>query len=140
MEDVKKISIYLQNETIEKIKKIVMYENLRNELLSDNLPTDYEISDFITGCVNHQLDELDNFFEISGLDDLGKPFRLKNHFKELLDRRGWRQKDLAEITKIQPSSISNILANETQPSLDYFIRIWIAFGCLPFQEVLYREE
>ncbi len=45
----------------------------------------------------------------------------------------------SEITKIEPSNISLIFRNKNQPSLDYFLRIWIALGCPPISDCLYRE-
>lgn len=141
MNDVEKISIYLHKETVEKIKKIVMFENLKNEMYPlRSRPTNFEISDFITGCLNKKLNELENFYQLAGLDDLGKPYRLKNRFKEILSKKGIKQKELAAITQIDDGNISIILSNRSQPSLDYFLRIWIALGCLPFEKVLYRTE
>jgi DNA-binding Xre family transcriptional regulator len=134
------INIKLKKSTFQQINDYVSYQNLRNDIKSRNKPIDLNINDFITGCVRAYLNKLKNGEELAGLDDLGKPYRLKNNFKEYIDKLGWKQKDLAEKTKIDPGNISIILSNRSQPSLDYFLRIWIAVGCPPMNKVLYRVD
>jgi hypothetical protein len=55
-------------------------------------------------------------------------------------KRKLKQKDISEITQIEQANISYIFSNKNQPSLDYFLRLWVFFGCPPLNEVLYREE
>ena len=140
MEDFIIIPVKLRLETYNKILKITDYENLKNEIRNNGRPTDNEIQDFISGCIKTYLDYIENFQKISGYDDLGKPFRLKNRFKELMIKRKLKQKDISEITQIEQANISYIFSNKNQPSLDYFLRLWVFFGCPPLNEVLYREE
>lgn len=140
MEDEIKINIHLRKDTVEMINKIVQYKNLKNELIRQNHNQVNTIEDFITGCVNFYINQIVKREEFAGLDDLGKPFRLRNHFKDILKRKGWNQKHLSDLTNIDPSNISIILSNRSQPSLDYFLRIWITLGCPPLDECLSREE
>jgi transcriptional regulator with XRE-family HTH domain len=56
-----------------------------------------------------------------------------------MESKGLRGKDLSELTNIHAGNISIILSNRSQPSLDYFLRIWIALGCPPLNQCLYRE-
>lgn len=140
MEEFIIVPVKIKIETFSKISKIIQYANIKNELRQNNLPTDYEVQEFISGCVNTYLQYIEEFRKIAGYDDLGRPFRLKNRFKELMVTRRLKQKELAEATEIDPGGISKILANENQPSLDYFLRLWVFFGCPPLTNVLYREE
>jgi hypothetical protein len=140
MEDFIIVPVKLRLETYNKILKITDYENLKNEIRNNGRPTDNEIQDFISGCVKTYLDYIENFQKIAGYDDLGKPFRLRNRFKELMIKRKLKQKDISEITQIEQANISYIFSNKNQPSLDYFLRLWVFFGCPPLNEVLYREK
>jgi hypothetical protein len=140
MDEKIKINIHLRKDTVDKINKIVNYKNLKTELIHLNETQIHTMEDFITGCVNYYMKQLTNREEYAGMDDLGKPYRLKNNFKNLLKSKGWKQKDLADITNIDPANISIILSNRSQPSLDYFLRLWVAFGCPPLNKVLEREK
>ena len=141
MKEMEKVEIFLYKETIEEIRSIVHYENYKNQIHNQmDRPTTNTIEDFITGCINFYLSEIKKNVIIAGFDDLGKPYRLKNRFKDILDKKNMRQKDLADKTNIDPASISMIMKNKSQPSLDYFLRIWIALDCPSLDQVLYREE
>jgi hypothetical protein len=134
------IPVEIKMDTYVKISKVIQYANLKNELRNNGKPTDFEIQEFISGCINTYLKYIEEFQKLSGYDDLGKPFRLKNRFKELMDKRRLKQKNICDVTEIAPPIISRVLANENQPSLDYFLRLWVFFGCPSLTEVLYREE
>jgi DNA-binding Xre family transcriptional regulator len=141
MKEMEKVEIHLYKETIEKIKKYTEYENLKNQVKPEsNRSTVHSVEDFITGCINLYLKELESIENLAGMDDLGKPFRLRNRFKEIITKRGIKQKELAKMTDIDAGNISIILSNRSQPSLDYFLRIWLVLGCPPIQNVLYRED
>jgi DNA-binding XRE family transcriptional regulator len=134
------ITIHLSNETIQTIESLVNYKNVKDDL---NFPTKqqhFTVEDFITGCVNLYIKQLQTWEEISGLDDLGKPYRLKNRFKEIAEKKGIKGKDLAKLTGIHEGNISIALSNRSQPSIDYFLRIWIALGRPDLQDCLYREK
>lgn len=134
------VTVKFNPKTYNEMLKAIRYQNLRNEFRKRNKPTDLDTEDFITGCVNLYLNQLKTPHHLSGLSDLGRPYRLKNHFKQILKKKGMIQKDLADKTGIDPSNISIILSNRSQPSLDYFLRIWIALNCPPLNECLSREE
>jgi hypothetical protein len=130
----------LKLETYNKILKVTQYENLKNDIRNNGRRNDFEVHEFISGCINTYINYIEQFQQIAGYDDLGKPFRLRNRFKELMIKRKLKQKEISEATQIEPSNISQIFANKNQPSLDYFLRLWVFFGCPPLNEVLYREE
>lgn len=139
MKETVKLSINIEKGTFSKIEKLVMYKNLKDQIhhISNNA---YSIEDFIIGCVNIQLEWFKKINELSGMNDLGKPYKLKNRLKEVLKSRKMAQRDLAELTGIDDGNISIILSNRSQPSLDYFLRIWIALDYPPIEDILYREE
>jgi DNA-binding XRE family transcriptional regulator len=134
------LNIKLKKNTFQKINEYITYQNLRNDIKDRNKPIDLNVDDFVTGCVNAYLNKLKYIETLGGLDDLGKPFRLKNKFKELMIKRGLSQNDVAKATGINPVNIGKIFSNQNQPSLDFYIRLWIFFDCPPIDKVLYREE
>lgn len=139
MTNYKKITVFLNEDLFNDINKIIEHRNRRVILDEEDLKP-ASIEEFVTGSVIQVLKWLNSQEVSSGLSDLGKPYRLKNHFKEILKRKGMIQRQLAEKSGIDPSNISIILANKSQPSLDYFLRIWIALDCPPLNECLSREE
>lgn len=139
MEEFTTIEIKIKKETLQKIERLMLHQNITNELNpTRGRSNDYDIDDFITACINQELDKIEHFYELTS-HDLGKPFQLKNRFKEFLEEYGWDQKYLCDVTGINKGTISTAVANKNQPSLDYFLRIWVAFGCPPLESILYRE-
>jgi DNA-binding Xre family transcriptional regulator len=134
----KKFKIYLHDEDLKEIEKILHYRNSKIMALDVDKKS-RTVEEFVKGCVNYYLKQVKNQEELAGIDDLGKPYRLKNRFKEIMESKGLRGKDLSELTNIHAGNISIILSNRSQPSLDYFLRIWIALGCPPLNQCLYRE-
>jgi DNA-binding Xre family transcriptional regulator len=134
------VTIKLKSRTFNEMLKLIRYQNLRNEYRKRDKPTDLDIVDFVTGCVNLYIEQVETPERLSGLNDLGRPFRLKNRFEEIMKRKNLKQIQLAKMTGIDPGNISPILKNKNQPSLDYFLRIWVALDCPSLDTVLYREE
>lgn len=135
----RKFNLLIKSDTVKKIEQIVNQKNVRNELfdISDNY---YTVEDFIVGCTYYFIKQIEEKNISAGYDDLGKPFRLKNKFKDITKSKGMSQERLADLTGIAPSNISVIFRNKSQPSLDYFLRIWIALDCPPLDKCLYRER
>jgi DNA-binding XRE family transcriptional regulator len=134
------ISIELPEETLEQIEKIVRLENTLNEVISTrNRDTLYSTEDFIVGCINKQLEHIDKISDLSNFEGLGKPRELKNRIKVLAKEKGWNQKTIVDKTDINKGTVSTIFSNSHQPSADYLLRIWIALGCPPLEEMFYRE-
>lgn len=139
MDEYIKVPIFFNKEVIKEVEQIVNYRNTRVMTFEPNKkPTNIE--EFVTGCTIRSLEEIRNQNLLAGYDDLGKPYRLKNRLKEYVKKRGMLQKDLAAKTGIDEGNISTMLNNKFQPSLDYFLRVWIALGCPPLNEILYREK
>lgn len=135
------IIVNISEETVNKIHEIAMYKNHVHYLNpSSNKRTDLNIEDFITGSINYQLDMIKNYKEIFEYEDLNQPFQLKNRFKELFKKEGLTQHEIERITGVKQSNISLYFKNRQQPSLDNFIKLWVALKCPPIHEVIYREE
>lgn len=141
------LTINLQKSTFEKIKKIKNYLNLRvsketeiteeeiiKSAIANYLYYFFEEEDLIEYKKNKELSDLILNY------DLGKPYQLKNNFKKIMKEKKIKQVYLVEQTKIAKSNLSLILNNKTQPSLDYFLRIWCALGFPPLDKVLFREK
>lgn len=134
----KKITFFLNDEIYDEMMKLLNYRNSRSIALEKDKVR--SIEEFVTGSVIHYMKRLKGQETLAGMDDLGSPYRLKNKFKEVMKKKGIRVKDLAEMTNIHAGNISIVTTNRSQPSLDYFLRIWIALGCPPLNECLYRVK
>lgn len=140
MKDLVEIPIYLKKETLEKIEKIIEFENSKNVIYKPHRYSKNTVQDFVTGCVYTYLKKMHIHNELENVDDLSKPTTLKNKIKDYLKELGWKQKDLADKSGMDTGNLSYILSNRNQPNLDAFLRIWIALDCPPLSKILYREE
>ncbi|GLI82341.1 hypothetical protein ANABIO32_00270 [Rossellomorea marisflavi] len=139
MTNYKKLTLFLSEELLGKVESYVDIENQKNSLWKNERTRYLQESDFIRGVLVDFFDEMESNTVASGFDDLGKPFRLQNNFKEIALKKGMTQKHVADLTNIDPGNISRIWKNQSQPSLDYFLRIWICLNCPPLNKCLYRE-
>lgn len=139
MKDYVKLEIFLSKSLIEEIQKVVEYRNVKSLIYT---PTNKErsIEEFVKGATVHQVRNMQKQNRLYGIEELTKPFSIKNKFKEFADIKNITQKMVSEATGIALSNINNIWNNKTQPSLDYFLRLWFVFGCPPFGKILYRED
>jgi DNA-binding Xre family transcriptional regulator len=135
----KKVNLFLSEELVNKVSAYVGIENQKNSLWRQERRNYIQETDFIAGIIIDFFDEIESNSVSSGFDDLGKPFRLQNNFKEIALKKGMTQKQVADLTNIDPGNISRIWKNQSQPSLDYFLRIWICLNCPPLNKCLYRE-
>ncbi|WP_368657963.1 helix-turn-helix domain-containing protein [Metabacillus halosaccharovorans] len=65
---------------------------------------------------------------------------IKNNMKKIMKERKMTQKELSEITGIDKSNLSIYMNNKSQPSIEFFLRIWHALDYPPLNEILYREK
>jgi DNA-binding Xre family transcriptional regulator len=135
--DYERINIHLKKEIVKDIEKILEFKHARDFLFEKE--TNYtSVEDFIVGCVCYYLRQIKSNIDLSGINDLGRPFRLENKIGELLEQKRMSQKDLSDLTGIAPPNINNFVKNKNQPSVDYFLRIWIALECPPLNWMFYR--
>lgn len=136
------INLQIKEDLIKKAEEVISYKNYQNKIYH-SLDEDYTIEHLIVGALANEIERINKFNDLishTGLSDLSKPYKLKNTFKILLKQQDIKQIDLATDTGIDKGNLSLILNNKTQPSLDYFLRIWITLGCPPIEEILYREK
>jgi DNA-binding Xre family transcriptional regulator len=132
-----RINIHLKKEIVKDIQNILEYKHAR-DFLFEKETNHTSIENFIVGCVCYYLKQIKETRELSGIDELGKPFQLENKIGELLEQKRMSQLRLSELTGIAPSNINNFVKNKHQPSLDYFLRIWIALECPPLDWMFYK--
>ncbi|MDQ0339268.1 DNA-binding XRE family transcriptional regulator [Caldalkalibacillus uzonensis] len=70
---------------------------------------------------------------------LGTSFPLKNKIKAYIKQKGISASSLADKAGISKGTLSDILNNKHQPSLDTFLRLYVALDCPPLDDILYRE-
>lgn len=139
MEKYSQIKLHVKNDIIKEIEDILSYRQVR-DLLSGKESSYVSVEDFMVGCVCYYLRQLKTADDLADIRELGKPFQLKNRIEKVLERKGWSQRDLVEKTGIPAGNINNIIKNKNQPSLDNFLKIWIALNCPPLTQMLYRDE
>ncbi|MGM7720517.1 helix-turn-helix transcriptional regulator [Metabacillus sp. Hm71] len=140
MENKVGINIVLKQETLKEIDELLGYYKTLMKYEEFDLPSNYE--DFIKSAINHYINRLmtiHSFVISEETYKLNSNSKLKNTIKEYMIGQQMKQKDIAALTGIEPGALSNILSNRNQPSMDYFLRIWIALGCPPIEELFYRD-
>lgn len=65
---------------------------------------------------------------------------IKNNIKKLMKEHKLTQKELSELTGIDKSNLSIYMNNKSQPSIEYFLRIWHALEYPPLTQLLYKEN
>jgi DNA-binding Xre family transcriptional regulator len=141
MTNKKKIEVKLREDVIQEIDALIEYGKI-NLKYTDEIDPPVNSDEFINAAIFYYLQRIEKLkiLTISGkLHQLNKPYKLRNKFKEIAKQKGIRPIDISELTGIDKANISTILNNKNQPSLDYFVRIWVVLGCPPIEEVLYRD-
>lgn len=65
---------------------------------------------------------------------------IKNNIKKLMKERKMTQKELSELTGIDKSNLSIYMNNKSQPSIEFFLRIWHALEYPSLTQLLYKEK
>jgi DNA-binding Xre family transcriptional regulator len=65
---------------------------------------------------------------------------IKNNIKKIMKEQKITQKELSEMTGIDKSNLSIYMNNKSQPSIEFFLRIWHALDYPSLNEILYREK
>ncbi|WP_299831297.1 helix-turn-helix transcriptional regulator [uncultured Metabacillus sp.] len=132
--------IELEKETVHEIEDLIKYFKIRKLLTNKDFSQSHE--EFIKSGLYAHIERLKRFHSFTISKDtykLKSSSKLKNKIKQFMVEEGLKQKDLSELTEIDPGALSNILSNRNQPSMDYFLRIWVALGCPPIEELFYRD-
>jgi DNA-binding Xre family transcriptional regulator len=134
------IEITLNEDTVSEIDEYIHFGKFKSEFVTTDIPINHE--EFIKSAVNYYLKRLAKFKKLvdeTHMGKLGKTYKLRNKFKEVMKKKRMKAIELSEKTGIDKANISMILNNRNQPSLDYFLRIWVALEYPPLEEVFYRD-
>lgn len=132
-------TIHLNKETTDKLNELTAATNY---LCQDGEKLTPE--DIIKGSLAYYLDRfyentVSSAAEMEKVIPLSSNYPLKNKIGEILDTRPISKLDIAAQLKISKGTLSGIINNRHQPSLDIFVRLWVMLGCPPLHEILYRE-
>lgn len=132
------VSLKIRESTLQIIENIVTYENKKNQLLDNEKPY-VTIEDFIAGCCTEIIKKLEVYNEkiVHGFENVSS-YKLKNRIKEVLKEKNIKQLDLADLTGLDKSTINLIVNNRTQPTLEAFLKIWVALDFYPIEKIFYR--
>ena len=142
MENQIELNVKINSDLYKKVREILGYTNTLVSFKDKDLPlTDEEI---INSALFYYFEKMDTVMGFHKIDkralNLDEGTKIKNRFKDILKMIGMKQKELAELTGIDSATLSTMLANKNQPSIEYFLRIWSVLGCPPIEEVFYREK
>ena len=65
---------------------------------------------------------------------------IRNNMKKIMKEKRMTQKELSVKTGIDKSNLSFYMNNKSQPSIEFFLRIWHALDYPSLNEILYREK
>jgi len=133
-----RFEIEVSNQTAKKLAEVAQYETLQRKIRGEDDVVDVE--DIIRASIFAYLTKVYSYNKITPDEDLGLPYQVRNRFKEEMKRQNIKAKDLANLTTIPEPNLSKIINNKSQPSLDYFLRIWTTLGCPEITHILYREK
>lgn len=136
------LTINVNVDLYNKIRNVIGYNQSVLPFTNKDLPTtDEEIINAALFNYFRSLDTITGYFTIERRAlNLEEGNKIKNRFKDILKMIGMKNKELAQLTGIDDATISTMLANKNQPSIEYFLRIWSVLGCPPIEDVFYREK
>jgi hypothetical protein len=124
------ITINLPDDLVKQLEDHIGYYNVKKKL--NNVETDATLEDVINGAIVMYLKWV-------GLDSTlwvdSKDLVIESRLVEIFKAQNKRQIEIVEETGIPKSTIST-LWNGTAPSLETFIRLWIALGEPPIRHLL----
>lgn len=136
------LTVDITMENYVNIQNLIGYCKYNNLTLGTVLPTTDE--ELINAALYNYFDKIDTIVSYYKIDrhalNLDKDSKVKNRIKERLRMIGMKQKELAELTGMDEATISTILSNRNQPSMECFLRMWTVLGCPPIEDIFYREK
>ena len=142
MENKISISVKIQPELYKRICETIGYSKVSKMIKDKELPTTEE--ELINAALYYYFKRTDTILSFHNIErralNLDEDSKVKNRFKETIKKIGMKQKELSELTGIDEATVSLILSNRNQPSMEYFLRIWTVLGCPPIEDVFYREK
>lgn len=135
-------TISVSDETARKIDEYKNFLNAKNKLRFTDLPYINE-EDVIKGALDTLFLVIERFYEFdkeSKFFNLKPKAKIKNRFREIAMKSGYDQATVSKLTGIDQPSVHRIMNNKNQPSIDYFIRIWIVLDRPPIEDIFYPDE
>lgn len=132
------LQISIPRELFDEMNLIINYANSKNKLFKEN-KEDITINDFVIAAIREQIREI-NYASKNLTLSKSKGAVLKNNFKYICKENGIKQKDLSLATGIDNSTLSLILNNKLNTSLENLLLIWEALGNPPFRSCFYLEK
>ncbi len=135
-----KFEIELEPETVDKLLSLTSVVNFLTKNTPEATPEDmikaalaYYIKRFYeTPLCEHQ--NPDDYIDLAKAE-----YPLKTRIAELIAKKSITATQFGEKLGLSKGTISGIVNGKHLPTLDVFIRIYIALGCPPINEILYRD-
>lgn len=140
MDNYVNVNVNVNKELYEKIRDVIGYSKSMRIIKDKELPlTDEEVINSALFYYFHKMETILGLHTVerSKYTNDGK---VKNRFKEIVKQVDMKQRELAVLTGIDDATISQILGNRNQPTIDNFLKMWIVLGSPPIEEVFYRER
>ncbi len=83
----KEITIRLKDDTYEQLKELTELENLINRHRDKNRDDNYQIEDFVVGCIIDKMEQINHFNLINPLIENSRQPVIKNRFKEIAKQK-----------------------------------------------------
>lgn len=124
------ITLNIPDDVVKQLEDHIGFYNVKNKI--NNIETNATIEEVVNGA-------LVMYLKWVGLDSKqwidSKDLKVESRLVEIFKAQEKSQKEIVELTGIPKSTIST-LWNGTVPSLETFIRLWIALGEPPIQHLL----
>ncbi|MFZ3580202.1 helix-turn-helix domain-containing protein [Virgibacillus sp. DJP39] len=132
------ISFEVEDETYEKIKKLIDWINLDNEFSSVTVKKEkVKIEDFVKGSVIEKMDDIDTMQSLLNPPEVYSGMEVRNHFKKVAKEKEIQQVDICERIGINKTNLSLIFNNKKTLRTDVFFKIWLILGSPPLNKILY---
>ena len=140
MDDYINVTVNVNKHLYEKVRDAIGYSKSVRMFKDRDLPiTDEEV---INSALYYYFEKMET---VLGLHTVEKSKythngKVKNRFKQILKQVDMKQRELATLTGIDDATVSQVLSNRNQPTVDNFLKMWAVLGNPPIEEIFYRER
>ena len=140
MDNYVNVNVNINKELYEKVRDVIGYSKSMRIIKDKELPlTDEEVINSALFYYFYKMETLLGLHTVER-NKYTNDGKVKNRFKEIVKQVDMKQRELAVLTGIDDATISQILGNRNQPTIDNFLKMWIVLGSPPIEEVFYRER
>lgn len=132
------INVTVSDYTLRRINEIIGIENAISKVSKNNWK-ERDAADFIRGAIMESIDRYDNYDDFKALEDIDDAI-VRNNFKQIAEELNMSQAYISQRTGINPSNLSQIFNNRSQPRMDYFFKIWACLKCPPLYKCFQKEN